>query len=408
VPPWAIPVELEIDLATVDRAVTGLRVLGGTSTLDAGHTAELLRGLRGGTHVPKLAMDVVAFRQLAAANRNFVRFPLPVLEDLAPTYGGVPFLRDHQQRNLDARGGTVVASKLDLSEAAGPRFLQSIELAAPWAVEKALLGLLDRFSIGWHTTGELLCSVCQTPLLAGDCYHMPGDSVDGMRVEAIVTGAVGAETSAVNVPAVSGTGIESIRAAFASRLAARPTLVPVLLPPKEQPMQRLTALAAAVGLADDATEDGILAAVEKLKGEQAKLGSLLEAERTAHAQARARVGELEGELGRLETDRREAAIDALIARARGKVGQKIGEDKKPVRGGTPFERVILATAPRSLEEATAYVDELPQIVPSGLESKPTASELGERTRQDRAQAKILDGQLGLSDDDFARFAPRRQ
>lgn len=417
-PPLALPAELETDLTTVERGVLGLRLAEGQA-LDTDHRAQLVAGMRTGLPPPKLHLDIIAYRQPAAHNRSFVRFLPEAVGPLALSFAGAPFLRDHAQRNLLARGGSILSSTLRQADD-GPEILQTVELVTPWAVEAALQGLMDRFSIGWNTTGQILCSVCDAPFWEGDCLHWPGDTVDGVRVEAIVTAADGVETSAVLVPAVIGTGIESIRAAFSARLAARSKIQLVTggLSPdhfvadlvqriKERTMTRLTALAAAVDLPDDAPEDTILAAVEKLKGERARLDALYKTEQEAHAAAKTRADQAEAELATLHTAERDAATEKLIAACRAKVGQKLGADKQPVRGGTGAEAYLLSVAARSLEEAERFVAALPQIIPQGLQSKPQPTADGEAARREKAK-RVLDDQFGLTAEDFERFGPPRR
>jgi hypothetical protein len=401
VPRFSVPAELETDLATVERGIVALRDAGG-EVLDAEKRDFLLNQGRSGSLPAKLHVDVIAYRQPRAHNRNFVRFRPDILKALAASFVGAPFLRDHQQRNLDARGGTIIGSEYSLG-ADGPEFHQRLELNEPWAIGKALNGNLDRFSIGWHTTGDIVCSVCEAPMFKGDCAHWPGDRLDDGRVEAIVTGADGVETSAVLVPAVAGTGIEAIRSALA--LAVGPDHFAFRLArlartarnhSKEKVM--LAKLAPLLGLAEDADESTALAAVEKLKGERERTAALLDAEKGAHAATRAKLDELAVIDARRAEVERQAATARLLADCRRKVGQKLGADGKPEEGGTQSERVLLAIAKHSIPEAQSFVDELPQIVPVTLVS---------REPDDHPKRKLdaLDAQLGLTAADIAKYGP---
>ncbi len=136
-------------------------------------------------------------------NRNFIRFAPDALPGLASSFKGMPFLRDHAQGDLTARAGTITDAWLD-----GDAIKVKADLVTPWAVKAALDGTLDRFSIGWHSPAGPACSSCAKPMRSRECAHYPGH--DG--VEAIYgADAVGVEISAVSVPAVMGTGIDSIR-----------------------------------------------------------------------------------------------------------------------------------------------------------------------------------------------------
>jgi hypothetical protein len=447
VPKFTVPAELESDLATVERGLLAVLDAKG-EVLDTGARDAALSAYRNGILPSKLHLDIVAYRQPKAPNRNFIRFLPDILKELASSFVGQPFIRDHRQRDLDARGGTIIASEYQLGSD-GPAFHQRVELNEPWAIGKALNGNLDRFSIGWHTTGDYLCSVCEKPLLEGDCYHWPGDTVDGKRVEAIVTGAQGVETSAVLVPAVHGTGVEAIRAALSMLdtrrvtplrrpmpgiaygdypLAGRDVDVTISklevddLDPdrfaagiaegvkratqhKEIPMSTLPKFAALLGMPEDAHEESILLAVERQKGELARLAALLDAEKKAHEGVRAQLAELAAKAKEREGVERERTVARLLDACRLKVGQKLGDDKKPVRGGTPQERVLLQLAEHSLEEAEKFVGEMAQVIPTQLQSVALPSADEERARRSRAN-QTLDGQLGLSAEDFAKYGPR--
>ena len=194
---------------------------------------ELLAKLQAGEYV-ELTVDLApAYEQKAgAANRKFVRFRDGLMTKLGASFKGKPFLRDHDQGSVLARGGTIVTSATEKRGEGDYAINMSVTLTAPWAVDSALRGNLDRVSIGWWPTGAIECSVCGTQV-GTKCYHWPGDRVaevvgsDGSKqyvrdragdriVEWVFTAAEGIETSAVNVPAVPGAGIEEIRAALSA------------------------------------------------------------------------------------------------------------------------------------------------------------------------------------------------
>src|SRR6185295_17700417 len=201
--------------------------------LSAEGRQKLLSEVRAGNPPAKITLEAITFLQRETPNRNFVRFKDGLLSRLASSFAGAPFLRDHD-RSLEARGGTVVSSELvqhrGRYQRAGnevPAFKQTIELVKPWAIEAALDGTIDRFSIGWSITGDILCTACGNDMFSRDCSHYPGQTFereDGTeaKVEALITEADGVETSAVTVPAVKGTSVDEIRAALE---AARATEV---------------------------------------------------------------------------------------------------------------------------------------------------------------------------------------
>jgi hypothetical protein len=179
---------------------------------------DVLASLADGEAV-ELEIDVEAFFQEdGVSNRNFLRFKKSILNKLGKSFAGMPFIRDHEQNDVRARGGTILQSKA-IKEASGKTtFVMTLSVSAAWAVEGILNGTIDRFSIGWiHPSLEsVLCSECKTPVFS-DCFHLPGDTCEGgSRVEFIFTEAVGIELSAVSVPAVIGTGITEIRSVLAN------------------------------------------------------------------------------------------------------------------------------------------------------------------------------------------------
>lgn len=151
-------------------------------------------------------VTATTFRQSAEPNRNFMRFSAGALKSLAAA-GPIPFLRDHAQRMVLARGGTVRSS---VGRTVGGAFEleQRIELTAPWAIEAFEAGLIDRFSIGWHPTGPVRYAH-DGKEIRGWPDHFPGEELDdGTIIEWEFTAVDLVEVSAVNVPAVVGTRVE--------------------------------------------------------------------------------------------------------------------------------------------------------------------------------------------------------
>lgn len=260
-------------LAFVDDetpCVLGMRA-GGNEVSNA-RRDELLAKIAAGEYV-EIEVDYIAFEQIEGKrNRNSVRFRDGMLLAFGRSGKGTVWLRDHAQRDQLARGGTVIDSKA-LKVAEGHyQIRQTARITAPWAVEAFLRGLIDRFSIGWNPTGDVLCSACNKPI-GTRCYHYPGDRLrevdeDGSKklvrdragdivVEWIYTAAELIETSAVSVPAVPGAQIEGIRAAMAALHHSGEA------PPEEDTTDMLkTKIIALLGLASTASEDEVSNAVE--------------------------------------------------------------------------------------------------------------------------------------------------
>lgn len=188
-----------------------LYVKGGAEPMTKGERADMLKAVRGGDAPDSLDIEIRAFIQRATPNRNYVRFKPGILATFAKSYEGQPFLADHNTRQLSARGGTILSSKLVHNEDESKTILMRPRLVKAWAMEGVLDGTIDRFSIGWlRGTAPVLCSVHDAPVFT-ECECWPGDVLDGgIVVEFVFTGAIGTEVSAVNVPAVEGTAIDSI------------------------------------------------------------------------------------------------------------------------------------------------------------------------------------------------------
>ena len=164
-------------------------------------------------HLDELAFRAVVFLH-EYPNANFVRFRDADIGSLAASFVGHPFLRDHNQREIEARAGTVHSSGMDEN---GVDMVQDIRITVPRDIEAFINGQMDRFSIGWHSKG-FTCSVCDQDWLSNDCQHWPGRSYklkkDDGEIEKLceiyceAPNAV--EVSAVNAPAVAGTGVRTV------------------------------------------------------------------------------------------------------------------------------------------------------------------------------------------------------
>ena len=145
----------------------------------------------------ELTFEAVVFR--AGPNRNHVRFRTEELGRFAQSFVGKPFLRNHDVQDVGARDGTILASGM-----LGDEMRQTVRLTTERGMRDFLDGVLDRFSIGWFFMG-VNCSVCGKDWLR--CEHYPGREYDGVVCELEFVNPEGKETSAVNAPAVDGTGV---------------------------------------------------------------------------------------------------------------------------------------------------------------------------------------------------------
>ena len=128
------------------------------------------------------------------------------LSAFAKSFEGLPFLRNHDQYDIEARDGTIISSEM-----IGNTMHQVISLTTRKGMTAFVEGQIDRFSIGWHPPEIVLCSICNTDWL--QCSHMPGrkyTTPTGQKTCLLVMiQPVGKETSAVNTPASDGTGLLS-------------------------------------------------------------------------------------------------------------------------------------------------------------------------------------------------------
>lgn len=361
----------------------------------------LLAEVRGGAAPAKLTVEATVFLQGDQPNRNFVRFKPTLLKRLAKSFVGMPFLRDHD-RGVLARGGTVVASEF-VGDKDGGEIKQTIELVKPWAIEAALDGTIDRFSIGWSNTAPVLCSECDAPFapgffgVASNCDHYPGDVVelkDGTKrvVEMVVTGADGVEVSAVSVPAVLGTGVDQIRSALALERQTRTHAAPAAQPPQEKSMK---SIATKLGLAETADESTILAALERSRVEHEAAATLQAAELAAHGETRTALAEARDKLAVYAAAEHAAALEKVTAVVEGKLG-KGEQSQKAIASALQIAKAIGVT------EALAFAESLPKLSPVGepLQSRGTAPDVaGERGVLTKltAQQKSVAKQLKLTD-----------
>jgi len=142
-------------------------------------------------------------------NHNPYQFKEADLASFAKSFEGQPFLRNHDTYDIDARDGTVIDSALE-----GKAFKQTIRLTTRRGMVDFVEGKIDRFSIGWYYD-DVMCSICKQSWFSFECRHSPGrvykvDQKDIMCMLIFINPS-GKETSAVNTPAVEGTGIDKLQ-----------------------------------------------------------------------------------------------------------------------------------------------------------------------------------------------------
>ena len=190
-----------LDVMTSEAAGHVVSVQGGGIWNEAARLA-LAEGLRRGDAPDALEFRAVVYR--TGPNRNHVRFKPAEMALFAKSFEGKPFLRNHDTADIGSRDGIVVRSEM-----MGERMVQTIRLTRKRAIEEFAEGVIDRFSISWHFSG-VTCSLCGDDWLV--CEHVLGrryDEVSGSDglCELVFEKPEGKEVSAVNVPAVEGTGL---------------------------------------------------------------------------------------------------------------------------------------------------------------------------------------------------------
>jgi hypothetical protein len=343
---------------------------------------ELLARSRDGEQI-ELEMACSPFLQRdGERNRNCLRFRRGALSALGRSGAGTVFLRDHRQGDLMARGGTVLSSKMERGDGGLYRLRQGIALFEPWAVQKALTGSIDRFSIGWHATGPILCTACGSEVL-DQCWHWPGDVVEARGEDRFVVewefqAAELVETSAVGVPAVLGTQVEEIRAALATALGTNVDNVRAALgsarsrkrPAHAGRSAKMDELMRVLGLDVGASEELALAAVEALKRRAGDAEKRLAA--TA-AQLEEASAALARERATRETLEATAAQEAEEAFIRG------GVESGKIRPGGKLEVALRDMFALDREAAAEMLDGAPVVTPVGAarqSDKPAPVERG--------------------------------
>lgn len=371
---------------------------------------DLLARVRAGEHV-ELSFTARTFVQTEGkANRNFIRFKPSALGKIARSFKGQPFLRDHSQRTLDARGGTITSSQL-VEDADGTLAIEmTVKVFEPWAVSGLLTGKIDRFSIGWHPTGPVLCSVHRTRIFR-KCECWPGDVVAGFdeddpaspRVEAVFTSADGVEVSAVNVPAVpEAKGVE-IRAALEALGALGADDNEAAPRRLEARMEKIIAI---LGLAAAATGDDITAAITALKDENATLRVKLGASEERLRLAEAKVAELDAaqaaEAAKALSARVDGDIDKLYA-----TGRLIRQDGQPAALEAHLRSMVSTLG---YEAFAAYIKEMPALAPIGgpMQSASVGKDKKGPAAAITPELKAALAACGLTEDDYLKYGPHKR
>lgn len=355
------------------------------------HRLEMIQQLRSGTHLEIVVKRALAYRQpKGKPNRRHLRFADDQLAAAAPSWRGQPFLVNHNTYDQEARKGTILTSELAADPKGAPAFYMGFSVVKPEGAISVLDGTIDRFSIGWFSTGPVLCTAHGCDIRGLDaCGCWPGEKVlvDGKEkiVEYEYQSFAGKELSAVNVPAVIGTKIEEFHQALAAELD---------LPPRtkeRKKMASLPRLAAVLGLTalTDTDEDRAVTIAEGLR--QGKLAA--EQERDT---ARTALTAAEKSRDEAIAARDVGQVDAIISGAYrdGKLRWARDEAGKAVPSAR--EARLRNIAKRDgLDALTAEVAELEAVVPVGQRSVVADA---------KEPAKTVHGPATLSDADVANTA----
>ena len=365
------------DVGTVE----GLTLADG-GKIDDAKRDEILLAVREGRHV-EIRMSVLAFvQEEGKPNRKFVRFSPGAMHGLGASFVGMPFLRDHEQGDTLARGGTIVASKSAKLGDGKYQISQEVVLSAPWAVDLAVRGLLSSVSIGFRATGPVMCSACNAQVFTR-CYHLPGDRLevvedqgrkskvrkaDGAEiVEWVYTAARGVETSSTPVPAVVEAKIEEIRASLSDVLGAADAAQSAFAAQEEGSMLDLEKLAKVLGAAAP-TEEAIAKRAEALGSELQIVTKERDAAIAAGAADKAELAVLKKEAMNVK---REEFLRAGIAEGKLSPGDK---DLWGTLWDTDPKRAAELLAQRSPQSATPVGAKLQSSAPEPARVDPAIDE----------------------------------
>ena len=256
-----------------------------TVALDSSDTRIKVFGDNDNSSADRIYIDAVTYLQRDTPNRNFVRFNSDNLEAIALSGIGSPFLKDHNQSQLDARGGTVVDSYVATDDDGNQIIKQRIELSKEWAKEGVLDGTIDRFSIGWIPKGPVTYRHNGEEVGASNKFqspeYWPGEKLEsGEIVEWVFHDADLIEVSGVNVPAVTGTVIESIQTTLSLNLSEGVFLQPTERDECRKGNRPMEKVLSSLGLNESASEDKALEAISEVQASNATLSVENEALKT--------------------------------------------------------------------------------------------------------------------------------
>jgi len=424
--------------------VLAVRLAGGAAALDVESKRELLRKVRAHEEVVELEVEIRATRDPVKprplpyslrrlANANYTRFVEDEYEEFGSSFRNGLFLRDHSRRLVD-QGGRIMASSAAVEKVRGRNewvMRQTLHLVEPWAVAGVLSGSLDQFSIGWGPKEgglagyerSMICTVCDSSWIGGECLHWPGDVVkldSGERVVAEIEwrDVVGREVSAVTFPAVMGTGIDSVEqlAALAEMRGIGDQNFRAALarlggePPDHTEEKSMKRVFKVLGLSADAAEESVLAAVEELE-RQKKEGAdrtaaaelELRAEREAHERTRAQLAAHEQREAAAAAMALDVAVDKLYADGR-LVKAQLGTGRAQ---SDPFEstlREIHSKLGSTAFEAAAA--RLPAKVPVGRQTSAEDPQPRTNVIDLSARQKKLINQMGMSEEQYLKNLER--
>lgn len=178
-------------------------------TLQLPSRAEMLPKIESG-EIDHLDFHASVYHQ-NTKNRNPYVFQDKDINQFATSFEGQPFLRNHDTYDIDARDGTIIEAALE-----GASFKQTVRLTTRRGMTDFIEGKIDRFSIGWYYD-DVLCSICNQSWFSYECAHSPGrtykvgENKTEKMCQLIFVNPKGKETSAVNTPAVEGTGIDKLQ-----------------------------------------------------------------------------------------------------------------------------------------------------------------------------------------------------
>jgi hypothetical protein len=341
------------------------------------------------------------------ANANFSRFDPEQIESFASSFKGRPFLRDHDRRDLRARGGTIKSSELRRTEKS-LEFVQVLELVEPWAVQLALTGSLQTFSIGWDPKKSgwagfkesAICSVCGESQLGFDCPHLPGQEVkldesgESVIVETLWRNVKGAETSAVSFPAVAKTGIEDFQTALSALKESRP---------EKRPVDEILKV---LGVENEEGALSAIAGLQEAANKLAETDTLLAAEREVHETTKVELAELKEARAAELAEQRKVREEALIERAisEGRIRPMHNADGE--REETEVEKAIRMQFAVSENAAIEYVDGIPEKDPVGKELESRVEVLKLKDHGLTPQQKSIARQLNVSHESWREANPQ--